>query len=460
MSYKQYTIALLGLVALSACEKEEIDTPSTTGHEVNEWIERTMRAHYLWYDELPDKSSLDFSQDPESFFKGLLSDKDGKELPEGHHYFSQLEKVTATKSIYDADDSYGFDFATSNIKDGNSTYPIALVLYVLKDSPAEEAGLKRGDWILGVNDAPGVSDYDLLRSGGEISLLLGKRQGDGNLLVPTQTVTLGASRAVEDTPFLKDSVYTYGNQRIGYLMYNHFDIGPDEYDLSDTSYNLYMQQLFEKFKSRNVNEFVLDLRYNGGGLINCAQLLASLLVREDALGEPLCIMEHNDKNTNKNTTLPMLKTTEVMAGNLNLRRLFVLTGSTTASASELIINSLRPYIDVRIIGKQTVGKTVGMTVYNESNKYGWVLSPVTFHIYNKDREADYEGGFLPDVAVNEFQSDLAAFGDLNDPLLGQALYEITGQSSLLRSATPKEEREIRYDPPFSYKDNLLLIPND
>ena len=84
----------------------------------------------------------------------------------------------------------------------------------------------------------------------------------------------------------------------------------------------------------------------GGGLVNCAQLLASLLVRENVLGEPLCIMEYNDKNSNKNETLPLLKTTEVMAGNLNLQRLFVLTGSTTASASELIINSLRSYLDV------------------------------------------------------------------------------------------------------------------
>lgn len=460
MNYKHYTIVILSLLAFSACEKDDIDIPATD-NEVNQWIEQTMRENYLWYSEFPDKSSLDLSLDPETFFKGLLSDKDGKDLSEGHHYFSQLEKATVTKSIYDANNSYGFDFATSNLKDGSSTYKIAIVLYVLKDSPAEEAGLKRGDWILGVNGSWGtIQDYDILRNGGSVSLQLGEIQGNGKGIAPTRKVTLNASRAVEDTPFLKDSVYTYGNKRIGYLMYNHFAAGPDEYDYSDTSYNLYLQQLFEKFKSRNVNEFVLDLRYNGGGLINCAQLLASLLVRQSVLGEPLCIMEYNDKNSNKNETLPLLKTTEVMAGNLNLQRLFVLTGSTTASASELIINSLRSYLDVRVIGKQTFGKTVGMTIYNESKKYGWILSPVTFHIYNKDREADYEDGLHPDVAIDEFKSDLAEFGDLNDPLLGQAIYEITGQSAPLRSATPIENPEIQYNPPFSHKDNLLLIPKD
>ena len=208
MNYKYYTIVILGLLAFSACEKDDIDIPATD-NEVNQWIEQTMRENYLWYSEFPDKSSLDFSLDPESFFKGLLSDKDGKELSDGHHYFSQLEKATVTKSIYDANNSYGFDFATSNLKDGGRTYKIAIVLYVLKDSPAEEAGLKRGDWILGVNGSLGsIQDYDVLRSGGSVSLQLGKETGNTKGFVSTRRVTLNASRTVEDTPYLKDSVYT------------------------------------------------------------------------------------------------------------------------------------------------------------------------------------------------------------------------------------------------------------
>ncbi|WP_165155866.1 S41 family peptidase [Parabacteroides sp. ZJ-118] len=458
MNHTCYTIALLSLLACSACEKEEVVIPETD-NAVNQWIEQTMRANYLWYSECPDQSALDFGLDPEAFFKSLLSDKDGKALPEGHHYFSRLEKASATKSIRDASDSYGFDFAISSLTEGGRTYNLALVLYVLEDSPAEEAGLRRGDWILGVNGSWGtIQDYDRLRSGGRVSLQLGAVVENGKGLAPTRVVTLEASRAVEDTPFLKDSVYTYGDRRIGYLMYNRFAAGPDEYDYSDTRYNLRLRQLFERFKSRGVNELVLDLRYNGGGLVNCAQLLASLLARESALGEPLCILAYNDKNSRKNETLPLLKTTEVLAGNLDLRRLFVLTGSTTASASELIINALRPYLEVRVIGKQTLGKTVGMTIYDESERYGWILSPVTFRIYNKNREADYEEGFPPDVAIDEFRWDLVPFGDLGDPLLGQALYEITGRSPRLRSATPGVDREIRYDPPSSPKDRFAWVP--
>ena len=276
----------------------------------------------------------------------------------------------------------------------------------------------------------------------------------------TRDIMIGASRAVEDTPFLKDSVYRFGDRQIGYLMYNHFKSGLDEYDTEDKTYDLYLMRLFERFKSEGVNEFVLDLRYNGGGSVSCAQLLTSLLTKEEALGKPFCLLEYNDKHTDDNTSLPLLRTTEVLAGNLNLQRIFVLTGNTTASASELLINALRPYLgdsNVRLIGKQTLGKTVGMTVYDESEKYGWILSPVTFHVYNKNREANYGDGFSPDIPIDEFQYELADFGDLSEPLLAQAIQEITGWSGEWRSAPLSSSQEVRYEPLFRLGDNLLLL---
>ena len=175
----------------------------------------------------------------------------------------------------------------------------------------------------------------------------------------------------------------------------------------------------------------MDLRYNGGGLTSSARLLTSLLAPEDALGGTFCIFEYNENNKDINKTESLLKTSEVLAGNLNLKRLFVLTGNTTASASELVINSLKPYLgdaNVCLIGKQTFGKTVGMTIYDESEKYGWILSPVAFRSYNKDHKADYDDGFVPDVLVDELDYDLADFGDMHDPLLSLAVFAITGRS--------------------------------
>ena len=462
MKHIIFSITLLSLLIYTACEDDEGSGSITvTDSDVNEWIEETMRDNYLWYADMPDKETLDFSLDPETFFEGLLSDQDGKDLSSGHTYFSTLEQAASTKSISDATDSYGFDFAIANLSSEENTYKIALVLYVLKDSPAEEAGLKRGDWIFGVNGSLGtIEDYSILRSGESVSLQLGKSTGDSNTLTEADTITIGASREVENTPFLKDSIYEFGSTRIGYLMYNHFQSGLDEYDSDDTTYDLYLEELFEEFKNEGVNEFVLDLRYNSGGYVTCAQLLASLLVPADALGETFCHLSYNDKNTDRDRDLPFLETSETVAGNLDLDRLFILTGSTTASASELVINSLRPYMgttNVCLIGQQTLGKTVGMTVYNESDTYGWILSPVTFHSYNCEMEADYEDGFAPDVEVNEFDYDLVPFGELEDPLLAQAIYEITGEASLLRSAKAKEDVTTPYKPLETTRNNLYLI---
>lgn len=452
-------MALLCLPLLFSCQDETPSEEVETGDEVNQWIERILRDHYLWYDELPDESSLDFNADPEDFFYSLLSDEDGKDLEEGHHYFSTLEKVSSTKAILDADDSYGFEYATANVNVNGSSYPAALVLYVLKDSPAEEAGLRRGDWIYGVNGPVGtLTDYELLSNGGEVSLSLARLNSEGKLQAD-RTITLDPSRAVEDTPFLKDSVYTIGGKRIGYLMYNHFSAGVDELDNEDKSYDQELERLFRQFKSEGVTEFVLDLRYNGGGMVSSAQLLASLLAPREALDDTFCQVEYNDKHSDDNLSIPFLRTTETLAGNLDLQRLYILTGSTTASSSELVINGLIPYLgkeNVRLIGLQTFGKRVGMSVYNEAEKYGWVLSPVTFRSYNKNHEADYADGFPPDVEVNEFQQDLVELGDTRDPLLEEAIREITGQRQNLRSALPSIPWQIHYDPPARLRDNLLL----
>lgn len=459
MKNKNYILIIICLLVFAACEKEDNNGPKTDD-EVNQWIERIMKDHYLWNHELPDETTLDFSQEPENFFNALLSDKDGKNISGQHIPFSTLEQAVKSKSIMSENNSYGFDFATTSVQSGSNIYRAAVVIYVLKGSPADEAGLKRGDWIIGVNGSLGtIQNYDVLRNGGSTTLQLAMYDERQQGLVPTNTVTLGASRIVEDTPFLKDSIYTYGNKRIGYLMYNHFTSGPDGY--SDTSYNLYLEQLFEKFKGQQVTEFVLDLRYNGGGNLVCAQLLASLLVQKEHLGEPFCHIEYNEDNKNSNRSMPFLNNSEVGSVNLDLKRLYVLVGSTTASASELVINTLRPYLgesNVCLIGLQTLGKTVGMNVYDESDKYGWILSPVSFRIYNKDCEADYEDGFVPDIRLNEFEWNLTELGDTNDPLLARAISEITGQSGLksLRTTTWLNTLKVVYPSKSGLKANMYI----
>lgn len=460
---KQTKLILWALLLFAglACEKEEFDIEDpVTDNKVNVWIEQTMRDHYLWYNEMPTKESLDLQADPQTLFASLLSPKDGKEREEGHIYFSQLMQVNTTKSINDTDDSYGFDFAQTRIQTGNNYENAAIVIYTHKDSPAEEAGIQRGDWILGINGSLGtIQDFDQLRKGGAVTLQIGKQEG--NQIKHSHDVKLPASRPVQDTPFLKNTTYTIGGRRIAYLMYNHFSVGPDEYDTTDDTYNQEMLQIFKQFKNQQVQDCILDLRYNGGGNLDCAQLLASLLVDRSALGQPFCFIEYNDKQTKNNYTVPLMSSRKVIDNNLNLRRLYVLTGSTTASASELIINSLRPYIDVRTIGLTTIGKTVGMTIYNESEELGWVLAPVTFHTYNKLHAANYENGIQPDVEINEFNDPLQPLGDPLDPLIVQALKEITGQALLSRGGPSVNNLDIsiQHTPKGLLHSNLFIFSN-
>lgn len=447
---------------LLACTDEGLDemiTPKPGEDNVTYWIEQVMRKDYLWYDELPDKSSLDFKEEPMAFFKGLLSLKDGKEIPGGHLYFSNLQKVPSSKAINNEDDSYGFDFAVGNIKDGTTTHKIALVTYVLHNSPAEEAGLKRGDWIVGVNGTWGsIKDYNQLRSGGNVTLQLGNRVTEGEISLGEKR-PIGASRAVENTPFLKDTVHHFGDRHIGYLAYNKFMLGPNKFDLSNRQYLHQMEKLFKKFKEQHVNEFVLDLRYNGGGYMDCAQLLASLLAPQEVLTKTFCYFKYNDKNRNQDTGIKFLNTSTVLANNLNLKRLYVLTGRSSASASELIINNLRPFMPVKTIGSITLGKTVGMSVYDGSEKYGWILSPVTFWVSNFNHEADYENGISPNIEKNEYNYDLVDFGEVNEPLFEEALRDITGQPAL-RATKANINLDMRHETSDSFFNNLLQIHND
>ena len=205
-----------------------------------------------------------------------------------------------------------------------------------------------------------------------------------------------------------------------------------------------MKQVFAGFKTENVSEFVLDLRYNQGGLVTCAQLMTSLLAPADALGKTFCIMEHNEKQSKSNETLLLKKNAELGNANLDLKRIYVLTGSVTASASEAVINCLIPYLtrsNITIIGEKTIGKRVGSNTFGTKEEYGWLLHPITLRIYNADHKADYANGFEPDVKIKELVvgNELLPFGDMNEMLLNEALSRITG----LKSQPERAESEGR-----------------
>jgi C-terminal processing protease CtpA/Prc len=215
-------------------------------------------------------------------------------------------------------------------------------------------------------------------------------------------------------------------------MYCAFSSGPN--DNSDETYNEELKNVFKKFKSKNVTELILDLRYNGGGLMSCAQLLGSMIAPSSALGKTFCKYSYSDKMTKSNKTINFLESSKISAYNLNLKRMVIITGSGTASASEAIINCLSAYVDrsnIYLVGQKTIGKPMGTVSYGEDKGYGWIINPVCFKIYNKDDVSDYDDGFTPDIKISELDKNigLLPLGSSDDPLIKEGINWITGNSS-------------------------------
>lgn len=155
------------------------------------------------------------------------------------------------------------------------------------------------------------------------------------------------------------------------MVYNEFSTGPNN-QATDTEYREQMKQIFARFKGQSPDAFILDLRYNPGGYLSCATDLGSYLAPAADLGKVFCTTLYNDISDPQKIDFPL--NTGLASENLNLSKLYVLTSKFTASASEAVINCLRPYIgteNVVVIGETTVGKNVAMEPYQDE-RYNFI----------------------------------------------------------------------------------------
>ncbi len=382
--------ALLTLV-FSSCSRDDTERSSEYPTDtVNEWLDQTMRYWYYWRSEIPQKKNLNFKQDAEPFFESLLSQKDGKDRSSGsgHYYYSSISKKSPSARANGAKVGIGIHFQTWLLGKSPLKYAIN-VLYVLPGSPAEEAGIKRGNWIFKIDGIPVNENnvYDLL---GSKTVKLAFADTYKAAEADMASVTL-SPRNLEDNPLHYTSIIQgpeTDNKIVGYMVFNSFTSGPT--GEKDMTYNNELKAKFAQFKALDVEDFILDLRYNGGGLLTVSKLLSELLAPASAVGKDLCEVRYNTP-AEKNFTYKI----EAQASNLDLKRLFVLTSSQTASASEAVINCLRPFYDVVLIGEQTEGKNVG-SVTLSSDKYEYEIHPIVCKLYNSLGQSNYSQGFSPD----------------------------------------------------------------
>ncbi|MCD7935671.1 MAG: S41 family peptidase [Tannerellaceae bacterium] len=426
MRTKNYHILFLLLLTVSFSCTDEIDEEKPAGEWTaeNEWIYETMEADYLWYNEIA-KSTLDPSTDAETFFYSMLSRKDGK----SGYYYSYIEEKDGTRAYMGDGLTYGFEYQAWRITDLNR---VGLqILYVLPGSAAEQKGLKRGDWIFTLNGSNIGDDYYTLISSSS-TLKVGVCENLKSYRELTEK-DLTATR-LEDNPVFESKVIP--NTQVGYMAYHHFTTGPN--GSNDRSYDIYMAEELAKLKQKGIKDFVLDLRYNPGGYVTSAQVLSSCLMPENKLDNIFCKMTYNDKRTKENVDLKFTKyiSNRVYHPGLELNRIFVITSSRSASASELVIASLIPYFEnnLYIIGdtdNNTEGKNVGSIEYSE-DKYDWILHPIVCHVTNRE-EWDYSAGIPPtegfEYSYSEEAGDeqLYPLGDENDGALKLILDYIAGR---------------------------------
>lgn len=367
--------------------------------EINHWIYEQMNHHYLWREDLPDSLSCDYTLTPKEFFESLLSDKDR---------FSYLGQKNG-RLVSSA--SLGFAFQEYKNNNGDK---FLQVLYI-KSSNASSAGLKRGDLVK-------VLEY------GKNIVKLERVSFENNLISSVQQLSYSVdSRAKVNETVQIDSIYNIDGKNIGYLCYLEFDAPAD------------FSEAFSNFKKSNIDELILDLRYNPGGLVNTCHRLCNMIVPETAYGQIFQQSSYNDiiskenlKLYGKERTYTYFETPNIQGPTfgpiyhyLNLKRLYVITSKNTASASESTINSLRPYMEVIVIGENTVGKGVGMYTLS-SPKFKYSLVPITFRFYNATGETIPDSGIVPDYYIEDgnltHKKDL---GDIAEPLLAKAIELIT-----------------------------------
>lgn len=413
-------------------------TTSTTNVDVNTWILTNMQNYYYWNTQIP--TNPDKTKSPADFFSSLLYKYDATLRPDGDR-FSWIQESAAelTASLSGAKKTSGMEFQLY-IRPNTTDDVVGSVLYVLPGSPAAKAGIKRGDIFHQVDGQKLTrSNYRSLLFGTNDTRTYGFLTVQNSALVEVSGTKTVTSVVFQEDPVYMDSVYTIGSKKIGYLVYNQFIPGPN--GSSVATYDQKVDAIFAKFKQQGVNELVLDLRYNPGGYVSSSLQLASLMAKNVTNSSvyykqdwnAILTQQYNAQyGANWNVQNFVTKANNIGA---NLSRVYILTTGRTASASEMIINGLRPFMTVNTIGTTTVGKNVGsVTISDKTGKIKWGMQPIVFKSQNAAGLSDYTAGFVPTVEVRE-PLNPKQLGDLSEALLNETIFQITGSRTARRAVT-------------------------
>lgn len=408
--------------------------------ELDTWIDSVMHQEYLWYKEIPTVTPNKYFLAPAQFLKEIIYTT----LDKNYSYIDTLNKVQLP--------DYGFDYTLIKNSKTDTLYE-ALITNVLPGSPASDAKLKRGEWIIKVDDKliTKKNESKLLQSGNALKLTLGKYElqeveedkkatttkKEKGVVVETRTVNMAGERIVEDDPIPVYEVVTSATRvKVGYMVYNHFTAGTTA---EKEKYNNKLRDISRVFASAGVTKFVLDLRYNTGGSLQCAQLLASLLAPQAQVGKIFAELRYNDKQSYKDFSLLFDPDLIGSGSNMNIDEGYILTSSsTTTGIAGTFYDCLFPLNKWKILGAALPSTGVATESFINP-KHGWSLNPVVCNVYNSAGESHGGGSFPATYTVDETSTkNLVTFlplGDKEETLFNMALGIIDG------TYPPKEEEK-------------------
>ena len=424
---------------------EDNDDNGALASEINDFVWKGMNAAYLYKQEIPDLDNDRFNDSeeyasylndytsPENLFESLIYERDNiDKFSLIVDNYIELEQYLSGVSL-----SNGLNYGLVYLPNSNNEI-FGYVRYVNNGSAADLANINRGDIFRSIDNIPlSIDNYSDLLSQEIYTVNFANYFNNDTEDISDDIIELNdINIELQKVPLIKNPVHhystlDYSGGKIGYLMYNQFV----------SNYDDYLKTIFSEFKSNSVDELILDLRYNPGGSINSAIVLASLITGQFE-NEIFNTEQWNNDIQNywiNNNPEYLINRFMNFQSSLNLSRVFILTTRSSASASELIINCLKPYINVVQIGTQTYGKyQASVTLYDSENfsnqnvnrSHNYALQPLVLKTLNVNGVTDYYNGINPDYEYEERAFDMGQVGDLNEPMLNFTLDIIESRISL------------------------------
>ena len=424
---------------------EDNDDNGALASEINDFVWKGMNAAYLYKEEIPDLDNDRFNDSeeyasylndytsPENLFESLIYERDNiDKFSLIVDNYIELEQYLSGVSL-----SNGLNYGLVYLPNSNNEI-FGYVRYVNNGSAADLANINRGDIFRSIDNIPlSIDNYSDLLSQEIYTVNFANYFNNDTEDISDDIIELNdINIELQKVPLIKNPVHhystlDYSGGKIGYLMYNQFV----------SNYDDYLKTIFSEFKSNSVDELILDLRYNPGGSIYSAIVLASLITGQFE-NEIFNTEQWNNDIQNywiNNNPEYLINRFTTFQSSLSLSRVYILTTRSSASASELIINCLKPYINVVQIGTPTYGKyQASVTLYdsenfsnqnvNRSDKYA--LQPLILKTLNVNGVTDYYNGINPDYEYEERAFDMGQVGNLNEPMLNFTLDIIESRISL------------------------------